>query len=720
MIALLAGTCLAAPAFGQEMWLANPGSSDFTTASNWDPASVPLGTAIFGNSSITTLTFSGSRNVDDFQFNAGAPAYTFNLTSGFGVRFNGDGIVNNSSNAPTFNVDSSLLEFDNSSSAGNAIINLTDGTVSFLGTSTAGAAQLNAAAGSNFDFTATTGLANNNIISAGSIAGAGNFVLGANQLIVGSNNLSTTVSGTISGNALAKVGTGTLTLSGTNTYSGGTTISGGTIAAAHETGGVVDALGTGAVTLDGGKLRVDVTADLQNSITFNAGKTSTLSAATGQTVTLTNAGTVTLGANAVAQFGAASDTGTIVYAAGASVDPTASVVVAGGTLKDSGNSLVGLTFAAASTTVNAGAVLDFNDSSNQAIHNLKGSGSVVTGTVGGTTLSLYVDDSASSTFGGTISGPGAVLVQTFGTGGTMIFTGANTYTGGTEICACTTLQLGTLLAAGSIVGNVHNEGVFNVVNSNTSRITKINNVFGGETHFFNSTTASAAEIVNNDGATTFHDNSSAGTANITNRDFGATIFNDNSTAANAVITNRVFSGTEFNNNSTAGNADITNNGGVTAFFDNATAGAATITNRNGGGTTFSDTSKAGTANITNRDFSGTAFELDSNADHATITNNGGITLFFDQAKAGFATITNRNGGGTIFFNETTADNATITTRAGSFTRSSTTAPAAMRASSPSSAARSISPKPRAPPMTAASAPDRSRAPAPTTSAPATS
>ena len=157
MVALLAGTCLAAPAFAQEMWLANPGSSDFATASNWNPASVPFGIAVFGNSSITTLTFSGSRNIDTFQFNAGAPAYTFDLTSGFGLRFNGAGIVNNSSNAPTFNVASTLLEFDNASSAGNAIINLTAGTVSFLGTSTAGAAQLNAAAGTNFNFTATTG-----------------------------------------------------------------------------------------------------------------------------------------------------------------------------------------------------------------------------------------------------------------------------------------------------------------------------------------------------------------------------------------------------------------------------------------------------------------------------------------------------------------------------------------------------------------------------------
>ena len=726
MIALLAGTCLAAPAFG-ETWLAVPGSSDFMTASNWNPASIPLTTAIFGNSSVTTLTFSGSRNLENFQFNAGAPAYTFNLAGGFGVRFGGNGIVNNSSNAPTFNVNAGLLEFDNASSAGNATINLTAGTVLFLANSTAGTAQLNAAAGTNFNFTATTGPAGNNIITAGSIAGAGNFVLGSNSLVVGSNNLSTTVSGTISGNALTKIGTGTLVLSAANPFSGGTTISGGTIAAANQTAGVVNAIGTGAVTLDGGKLRVDVTADLQNPITFNANKTSTLSAATGQTVTLTNF--VTLGANAVAQFGAATDTGTIIYQAGTSADPTASIVVAGGTMRDSGNSLVGLTFDTASTTVNAGAVLDFNDSSNQAIRNLKGNGSVITGTVGGTQLDLYVDASTSTTFGGTISGPGSVMLQTTsGTGGTMIFAGTNTYTGGTDICACTTLQLGTLAAMGSIVGVVFNEGVLNVVNSNTSLITKINNV-GGATHFFNGTSASAAEIVNNNGTTTFHDSASAGTANITNRNDGSTTFLNTSTAANAtitnrifgttsffntstagaatiinnggvtnfsdastagtaditnrdgggtffantstagsaVITNRAFSGTEFANDSNAGHADINNNGGETVFIDKANAGSATITNRNGGGTSFSDTSKAGNAVITNRIQSGTSFELDSSADHAAITNNGGITLFFDKATAGFATITNQNGGFTVFSNETTADNATIITQAGSDT-----------------------------------------------------
>src|SRR3954471_21859370 len=118
-------------------WLTNPGSAEFNAAANWTPASVPLGTATFGGSATTTLTltFVGTVNLGAFQFDAGAPAYTFNLASGGGVRFNGDGIVNNSSNAPTFNVGDSPLFFNFSSSAGNATINVANGLVGFFGNS---------------------------------------------------------------------------------------------------------------------------------------------------------------------------------------------------------------------------------------------------------------------------------------------------------------------------------------------------------------------------------------------------------------------------------------------------------------------------------------------------------------------------------------------------------------------------------------------------------
>jgi autotransporter-associated beta strand protein len=73
----------------------------------------------------------------------------------------------------------------------------------------------------------------------GSIEGSGTYYLGANTLITGGNNLSTTVSGVIAngqfsvpgagGGALTKTGTGTLTLTGLNTYTGPTTVSAGTL-----------------------------------------------------------------------------------------------------------------------------------------------------------------------------------------------------------------------------------------------------------------------------------------------------------------------------------------------------------------------------------------------------------------------------------------------------------------------------------------------------------
>jgi autotransporter-associated beta strand protein len=74
-------------------------------------------------------------------------------------------------------------------------------------------------------------------VTIGSMEGDGNAFLGRNNLIVGSNNLSTTFAGVIqdggrsnlSGGSLSKVGSGILILSGTNTYSGATRVNGGVL-----------------------------------------------------------------------------------------------------------------------------------------------------------------------------------------------------------------------------------------------------------------------------------------------------------------------------------------------------------------------------------------------------------------------------------------------------------------------------------------------------------
>jgi fibronectin-binding autotransporter adhesin len=152
--------------------------------------------------------------------------------------------VSTAGSATVINDSSSTTAFTQASTAGNAtIINSGNGVGTlFSNTSTGGSARFITSAGAIVDFSATTGSAGDGKITAGSIEGAGGYYLGANQLTVGSNNLSTTVSGVISdcgvpglrcqnvgatGGSLVKVGSGMLTLIGANTYTGPTNINAG-------------------------------------------------------------------------------------------------------------------------------------------------------------------------------------------------------------------------------------------------------------------------------------------------------------------------------------------------------------------------------------------------------------------------------------------------------------------------------------------------------------
>jgi autotransporter-associated beta strand protein len=131
------------------------------------------------------------------------------------------------------------VAFNNQSTAENATIVTNAGSATlFFDRSNGGNAQFITAAGGVVDFSGTGGPDNLGKISAGSIAGAGDYFLGSNELTVGSNNLSTEVSGTINdgglcgcatGASLVKIGAGTLILSGLNTYTGPTTVNAGTL-----------------------------------------------------------------------------------------------------------------------------------------------------------------------------------------------------------------------------------------------------------------------------------------------------------------------------------------------------------------------------------------------------------------------------------------------------------------------------------------------------------
>ena len=171
---------------------------------------------------------------------------------------------------------------------------MTAGVTRFFGESTGGNAQFITNAGGIVDisglgtFPDGGGGPNAPGMTAGSIDGAGTYFLGSKQLTVGSNNLSTVVSGVIEdggssggvGGSLVKVGTGTLTIDGAGTYTGGTTVSGGTLVVGDFANPSAALSGGGPITVgSGGTLGGygSVTGDVTNSGVIAPGSATQLS-----------------------------------------------------------------------------------------------------------------------------------------------------------------------------------------------------------------------------------------------------------------------------------------------------------------------------------------------------------------------------------------------------------------------------------------------------------
>ena len=135
-------------------WLANPGSGNWNTAANWSNGAVPTGTATFGASAQTSITFSqAATTIGGMLFSGAGPAYNFTLNNGASssaLTLSGSGLTGLSSAATITNAGVATTSFTGSSSAGSATIINTGvpglgniGNVEFRNNSTAGAASIN-------------------------------------------------------------------------------------------------------------------------------------------------------------------------------------------------------------------------------------------------------------------------------------------------------------------------------------------------------------------------------------------------------------------------------------------------------------------------------------------------------------------------------------------------------------------------------------------------
>jgi autotransporter-associated beta strand protein len=254
-----------------------------------------------------------------------------------------------------------------------------------------------------------------------SLAGAGtvlNSFASPATLTTGGDNASTTFSGLITdagGGALTldKVGTGTFTISGANSYTGGTLLESGAIVVANP-----QALGTGALT-------ISPNATLQFGGSLSLANAIVLSGAGAQNIDT--------GAQTVALTGGISGAGTLNKLGSGGLILSSANTYTGGTTLNAGALGIGASGAlgTGALTMSAGASVQFMAANITLANNISFA-----------SAGVYLFDTAgqTATLSGVVSGPGAL--QKIDTG-TLVLSGANTFSGGANVLA------GTLAVAGA-------------------------------------------------------------------------------------------------------------------------------------------------------------------------------------------------------------------------------------------------------------------------------
>ncbi|MFD9996123.1 autotransporter-associated beta strand repeat-containing protein, partial [Mesorhizobium sp. NPDC059024] len=399
------------------------GANTYTGGTTVSAGSLTVGSlgSIAGKVTVSNSTFtldgadaSGITEISgagNMYFSGGTNAGSMTIVNDYGAV----GFYNTASagSANISNIGGNVFFTDNANADQATIIGNSATLVVFQGASRGGNARIVMNGGANISISQLSSAGT----TVGSIEGAGTFNLGAKTLTVGSNNLTTTVSGTIfgSGGRLVKTGNGTLTLSATlNSYNGGTVVEDGTLRAGSENGfvdntkytvdgGTLDLGGFGltmselsgtggTVELGGAVLRVNQTnTSVFSGVISGAGS-----------VVKQGTGTLTLNGSNAHSGGTVISQGTLVVSSDANLGNASSgLALDGGTLQ------LGATFDLAATrdltlTTNGGTI-DTNTFSSTVSGNVTGPGSLLKIGAGALTLA------GSSTYGGTTSVDGGTL-----------------------------------------------------------------------------------------------------------------------------------------------------------------------------------------------------------------------------------------------------------------------------------------------------------------------